>query len=277
VREFTTARDFQTLFDLMNQVNLGGALATVASTFIGAFFAFKFHELAVKRRKNLEESIALNRATAIVASHINAVGNYRRQIAQPKLEELKELTAICEGFEMKKREGENLSNLKVQPKYLFHTSQPITFLVGHITSNLAALSSLAGRPLAMAAELERSTSVLNTLIEDQNRIISDLWRDRKSDDVVFRLLGLVMNDGTVDSRFSHLVEQIEKISLDILYFGNAIIRDLVDHHLEWRTRNGGPPNSIIKYTATKKLRNELEAVEIRQEWDNYSIVKRYVI
>jgi hypothetical protein len=277
VREISSAQDFETLFDLINQIGFVGALTTIASTFVGAFFAFKFQELAVRRRKNLEESIALNRATAIVTSHLTAIGNYRRQIALPKLKELEELIALCEEYEMKKREGHAISRINIRPAQLSNRSYPINYLKGQISSGIFTLSSIAGRPLAMATEMERSTEALNSLIEDQNQMLDELWHDRNDENFTDRLLGLVMSDGSTDRRFSHSVEQIARVTLEVLFFGNAIVNDLVDHHIEWRRRNGGSPKSIIRYSATEKLQSELKAVEIKEDWGKYSMVRLYKI
>jgi hypothetical protein len=275
--QVTPAQDLAALFEFGKQFWATNAIPTITSTFVGAFIAFKFNELSVRRRKNLEESIALNRAAAIVASHLNAVGNYRSQISKPKRNEWKKLVDLNDQHQTLSLQGTPFPAFTLTPKLLFNSSFPIIYLKGQIANSIANLASISGRPLALGIEIERSTDILNMLIEKQNKLASELWTERPKDIDLDRLFGLLKENSTVDARFPSLIEQIDRVTLDIMCFGNFIIEDLGNHHLEWRRVNGGPEKSVLKFLRSDDQISEWQEMEDLKNWNNYPVVRRYVI
>jgi hypothetical protein len=277
VTEVTPAQDIASLFELAKQFWLTGAISTAISTFIGAYFAFLFSWIAERRKKNTEESILLNKATAIILSHINILANFRKRCSLPKLKELNEMTEANDDYRTRVLGGETADQLIMLPQHLFLKTQLIEYLKGSAASNIASLSSISGRPLMMALELERSTEVLNALIKSQNQIIDERLNSSERGKDLYRLLGLVMEDGTVDNRFRDYIEQMDSIALDAIFFADFILNDITSHHLEWRRVNGGPNRSVMNYEANDDFKADFLCGKDLQEWGKIPIVRRYKI
>jgi hypothetical protein len=187
------------------------------------------------------------------------------------------MLAIYESHHVQKLQGLPVTNQMLLPKLLFNNSYPIIYLKGQIANSIASLSSISGRPLSLAIEIERSTDILNMLIEKQNKLALNMWKERPGDINLDQLLGLVKENSTVDARFPSLLEQIDQATLDIMFFGNCIVKDLTEHHMEWRRRNGGPEKSIMTFTVTDSLNSKLSDIDHLKNWNDYPVIKRYTI
>ena len=272
MREVTPAEDIAALFELGRQFWITGAIGSLVSVFLGAYFAYLMSSYTERRKRIVAETIALNRATTTVLSYFNTTTNLKRQIVIPKKAELDNFTQSFENYNTAASTTKQ-TILELKQKHLFLKITKIEFLLGSATRDVSALSTISGRPTLMAIELDRSAATLNEIIAEHNSVMTELMLLSNQEERLYKMLGLYNGRGLTDARFRATIEHMASVTDDILFFSSKIHDDITKHHLNWRKSVGAKSGTVLKLDFEDDFSSLIPSAENYSDWNNMPVVE----
>lgn len=234
----TFFEDMTNLIALISGPATNSLVSSLTGTFVGAVSAYLLTARNENEKLKLQEDTAITRAFQAATSIMNSVLNFKEQIVLPKVKELAHLTETVESKFAEPGTRPVIIPLDIHQLLLSH---PVLNLAAHrIDFKIQNVYSIVGRPVQCADEVRRSSEMLDSIINSMNLLIEDFSKSELADeDRIFLMLGLMQGkeNRKTDERFRSTIDNLRKVTDDILFFAHLLAQDLEHHQTAWRKRN----------------------------------------
>lgn len=264
------AQDFEALLKFLESLGSMQMIKDISLAFFGSFAgawgAFKLDARAKKRGTLSREFSTINSAVSALTSYLNTAKNYRSQVLSDKRSELDDLVNKIEAHTIVMAKRRRKTPLVVHIRHSLSKIPPAIFLKDMALEKLSQLQFVAGRPVILAAELEKATLILNRAVEEHNKAIDQISKIKSDEARLFSIGGIVDGNGNVNTVYTNTLEQMESSTRDIIFFSHSIGIDLVAYREQLKKITQRSPIQGLALENEEELTALIEEVPAYKKW-----------
>lgn len=206
--------------------------AALAGAFAGAIAAQRIGDRNKQRDALLHEIRSINAAVTLSFSVCNSGLSLKKQYVKDIRDKYVAQKAEVQEFHRRRRAGEQQPDEVFEFRADLRTLQMPTVPIDLLQQLVLEKISVTGRPLALIATLSGSINSLRQVLEKRSSLVEGFKTiPQKDQNRVMPALyfGLPFGDGHVSEEFPDTVEALYRVTDDVIFFSDLLLKDLVKH------------------------------------------------